>query len=693
MARRSTNAAPRRPKPDSRPAEGPRASWVLAALVLVAYANALSTGFPLDNAARVLADPRVQELSIKNLGGILTEEYWWPITISGLYRPLTTLTLLLNYVLPGGGSNPAGYHVVNLALHWLVALLAFRVGRALDIPHAFALAAAALLAIHPAGTETVTNIIGRSDLLATASVLGCLVLYLQTAGDPTPARSRLVLFTAMAAGGLLSKESAVVLAPILLVHALLEGGRPWGVAMLRARPPRVYLGACLVALAVVGALRWLAVGDDPAPEIVVWDNPLVAVSGPVRALAAVGVVGRYLALFVWPVRLCCDYSYEIRPEAVLTGYHALALAFLALTVGLVFSATQRSRRVAFGLAFFFVALLPVSNLLIPIGSPMAERFLYMPMVGLCLATVETARLVQERLAMDGPIDARLVTLGKAVASILVLALIARTALRNLDWKSDETLWTAAARDCPGSLRAHLWLVDDLRKKGAEPDLVLGHARRADGISGGTPLARIKLGASLRRKADRLAAQGDAAAADVYREAVATLQPVLPFDRAQREKILARQPRGATPPPAGNPELYENVGLAALALGDVARAREAFEYFRSLEPTATGGYLRLSDLAVLQGQPDAAAVALFQALLLERNLEEAQRKLVELYRASPQGCELSQGEHGPRLNIGCPRVKDHLCRAYGELPRTLGPAAAPGLLQGLSLGAQQSGCGP
>ena len=88
-----------------------------------------------------------------------------------LYRPVTTFSYLLNYSVFGNADRPAGYHVVNWLLHtanvWLVFGLAVRIGRRFW-PAAFA---AALWAVHPLGTEAVTNIVGRADLLAAFGVL------------------------------------------------------------------------------------------------------------------------------------------------------------------------------------------------------------------------------------------------------------------------------------------------------------------------------------------------------------------------------------------------------------------------------------------------------------------------------------------------------------------------------------------
>src|SRR3984957_5660035 len=88
----------------------------LCALVLAAYSNSFQGELVFDNAGVIAGDARIRAVTADNLGRIWTEPYSNK-TSSGLYRPLTTLTYLVNYVGLGNGTNPAGYHWVNLAIH------------------------------------------------------------------------------------------------------------------------------------------------------------------------------------------------------------------------------------------------------------------------------------------------------------------------------------------------------------------------------------------------------------------------------------------------------------------------------------------------------------------------------------------------------------------------------------------------
>jgi hypothetical protein len=162
----------------------------LCAVTLLAYSNSFSAGFAFDNKGLLLQDPRIREATPQNIGLIFHRTYWWPYGESGLYRPITTLTYLFNYSILGNGDQPAGYHWINFLLHagnvLLVYALALRLMRKLW-PAVFV---AAVWAVHPVLTESVTNMVGRADLLAGMSLLSGFWMYLKSA--ETQGRRRLL---------------------------------------------------------------------------------------------------------------------------------------------------------------------------------------------------------------------------------------------------------------------------------------------------------------------------------------------------------------------------------------------------------------------------------------------------------------------------------------------------------------------
>jgi hypothetical protein len=420
----------------------------LWALVLAAYSNSLQAGLVFDSAIVISQDARIRAVTPGNLRLILTEQYWQGSTTSGLYRPLTTASYLLNYAVFGNGMYPAGYHWVNLALHAVNVSLVYLLGILVFEAAAPALALAALWGLHPLLTESVTNIVGRADLLAALGVLAGLLCYLKSAS--ARGRHKLLWVAAMLvaqAVGLFSKENAAVLPGIMLLYDLTWRGRTaW-------RGRALAYSALVLPFAAFFCLRVTLPMHIPARHV---ENPLMSADFWTARLTAVKVIGKYVWLFIWPARLSADYSYNAVP---LFGWHpaewedAKALIALAVCLGAALLAVRwyRTRKpLFFFLAFFFVALLPTSNVAILIGSIMAERFVYLPSIGLAGCVVAAIYVLGRQVSRQRLLDMRTAWIA---LGFLCLACAVRTYARNFDWLDERSLWTSAVNVCPGSAKA------------------------------------------------------------------------------------------------------------------------------------------------------------------------------------------------------------------------------------------------
>ncbi|MBS0210323.1 MAG: DUF1736 domain-containing protein [Planctomycetes bacterium] len=185
---------------------------LLGVLSFSTYANSFDCGLVLDNFLIVGADKRLKSPAEENVDLVFSKGYWWPTWESNLWRPMTTFSYLVNYSLWGNGRTPAGYHVVNLALHWVVTLLTYGLILAMIRKPWISIGAAAIFAVHPLNTESVTNIVGRADLLVALVIVAGIHLHRlsYTASWPLAILTR-VMLVVLAGVGQLSKESAVVL--------------------------------------------------------------------------------------------------------------------------------------------------------------------------------------------------------------------------------------------------------------------------------------------------------------------------------------------------------------------------------------------------------------------------------------------------------------------------------------------------
>jgi tetratricopeptide (TPR) repeat protein len=431
---------------------------LLWTLVLAAYSNSFQAALLFDNSPALLQDPRIRAVTVQNIGSILSEGYWHDNPASGLYRPLTTLSYLLNYAAFDSGSDPAGYHGFNFVLHGVNVSLVYALGTLILAEPSLALALAAVWGLHPVLTESVTNIVGRADVLAAFGVLAGLLCYTRWAS--ATGRRKLWWLAAMVASqaiGLFSKESAAVLPGILLLYDLTWPAR----ATWRARVP------AYAALALpFAAFFYLRSRLHTHLVMVFLDSPAIHAGFWTARLTAIKVIGNYLCLYLWPARLSADYSYNAVPlfgGSLSNWEDAKALIALAVCLSVVALCVRWRRTwkpMFFFVGFFFVALMPTANLVAVINSIMAERFLYVPSVGLAGCVVIAIHRMAARLSPRWPVSPRAARIAMGLACFV---LAVRTYARNSDWHDQLSLWTSTVNVCPGGARPHMNLGNALAR--------------------------------------------------------------------------------------------------------------------------------------------------------------------------------------------------------------------------------------
>jgi len=622
----------------------------LSLLTLAAYSNSFQAGLVYDNTPILLKDPRVHAVTAENLRLILTKEYWYPPTGNGLYRPLTTLSYLFNYAGLGNGGQPAGYHVVNYAIQSVNACLAFLLGLVLFEEMAAAFAMAALWTVHPVLTESVTNVIGRADLLAALGVLAALLCFARAAQSPVRARW-LAGAAAASSVAIFSKESGIVaIAAVLLFDIAFRRKEPW---QRRAAGYAAVAAPCLLFLCV----RHFVLASSPAMRIPFTDNPIAGAAFLPGRLTALKVAGRELALLAWPARLSCDYSYNAIPLS--TAPDAGVLAGAAVLLSLAAAALWWYRRrpaLFFLIAFGLAALVPTSNLLFPIGALMAERFLYLPALAFAGCLAATVLWCGRRWRQP--------RFSQALLAVIALAFAARTFARNFDWKDERTLWSSGEAVVPASYRPHTSLAEgEMETALRETDLTLAIL---DPLPDrwNTPIPYINAGKVYSDKGDS-------------RKAIGLLE------RAQRIQA-------ALDPARQWFALDAQLGRDYLRTGQFDQAIAAFEraMHARFAPELFG------DLAAAwQAKGDArrAAIALFEGLEATQNTKLA-ADLVALYtREMPQSCAVLSAGSSYRLDKNCPLVKEHMCAASRQLAGALEAGGQPAEAAQVQGRARAAGC--
>jgi tetratricopeptide (TPR) repeat protein len=349
-----------------------------------------------------------------------------------------------------------------------------------------------------------------------------------------------------------------------------------------------------------------------------------------------------MAQAVWPLPLCADYSHHT--WAILPGEWTWAAVFwLALPLtGLVLAWKLRTRcaAAAWGLVVFFIGILPLSNAVVPVGIVRADRFLYLPLVGLIPAIVLTSGYFLHRKALS-PFIRR----SPGVLVILAVGWFAWiSASRSYDWHSAKTLWQTTVSTAPENVKARHNLALELLKSGNQGRVSLEEAARhleqAVRVNRSLPGDEffepyINLGnvylrlAALNMKDGQPGPESNRwiqRAADILREGAERMSR--PGRRRRSwDKALERYgdslPAGVRPR-FGDAKLYLALATAEDHLGRPVEAGQALRDAIATAPTSPTAYLRLALLYARAGQRNDVKILLDIARKLPpRSLEDQQ----------------------------------------------------------------------
>jgi len=412
-ARRKTRATQARPTPG--PVIGRNAILIAAVLVVLVFAifgRTVRDGFIyLDDDYYVTQNAIVQK-------GLTMDGVVWALTTSDYFywHPVTWLSHMMDSELHG--LRPGGHHFTNVAIHALTAVLVF--AALFSMTGAFWRSGllAGLFAIHPLRVESVAWVAERKDLLAGFFWFGCILAY--TYYVRRPSWKRYTLVAVGLALGLMSKPVMVTLPFALLLLDYWPLGRFSGTRpaiLVREKVPLLALSAASSIVTYLGQKRLGAM------EI------MAEVDFPTRVENAILSYAGYIGKTFWPHPLAVPYPYDahIAVTAAL-GASGLLGAITALVI------VQRARApfLLVGWFWFLGVLVPMIGLVQVGGQSMADRFTYIPSVGLFIMLVWGGwRLLEQRRY------GREVAAAAAVVALPVLALVASRQIGF--WKDSVTL--------------------------------------------------------------------------------------------------------------------------------------------------------------------------------------------------------------------------------------------------------------
>ena len=400
---------------------------VLIVLVTVlVFSNIFQNKFVVDDSG-FISWPEIKAL--QNIPNLLKGAF--PKNHSITYRPLSSVQLAFNYYF--WGENPAGYHLGPLFFHLLTTVFVYLLILEITKKKSAAFIGGLLFGLHPVHVEGVTYISAAIGGTSSAFfMLASLYFYI---------RRFYLISIVFAALSFFTHEITLVLIPILVLYDLCF--RKFNLSLVKT-----YLLRYLPYVALAAGyflVRLVLVGPGLSR------GAYLADSFPLTMLTMTKVLVQYLWVLVWPVNLVNNHIISPGIEAfVYRNYRTAAIAaqsffdldiLLSITIiifmiFIIFILRKKHPIVSFCIGWFFISLLPVMEL-VPQGSMMNERLLYLASFGVVLITTYGLLKLKNK---------KLITF---LTCLLVIFYGTRTFIRNRDWHDDISLWQADVRLSPG----------------------------------------------------------------------------------------------------------------------------------------------------------------------------------------------------------------------------------------------------
>ena len=588
---------------------------------LVIYSNNYNSVFIFDDYDAIVDNPQIQTLS--SIWSLLGPEANTS-PLSG--RPVAALSFAMNYAV--GGLDVRGYHLINNLIHVLAALALFGLmrctlllprftGRFGDRANWYGLVVALLWAAHPLQTESVTYIVCRTEALMGLFYLTTLCFAACGFRSKRPQGWYAAAVVACALG--MATKEVMVSAPllVLLYDVLFVAGSVQG-----ALQQRRGFYAALAASWLVLAFYQMNLPQGFGVSV---DDPKLSVLDYLRTQGT--VIVHYLRLAFWPQPLVLD-SQDWPIIKSLSSVLIMPVAILGAMAALTLRGLMRAAWWSFLGVWFFAIIAPTSSVIPLLGEIVAERRMYLPLAAVIVCVVfvvdDLWRRVSDRMA-PGRKSLRLVP--AVLATIVVIGMGYMTWQRNLDYRSEVTIWTDTVNKRPANFRAHNNLGEALVREGRMSEAVIPF-RNAVKLKPDYHDAYGNLGSALANLGQ-------------LEEAIAIQRRVLEFspnDAVAHYNLGNALLRANDLPGAAgafqraidlNPRFYTaygNLGLLLLQQGDLEGAEQHLQMLLQLAPQQVEGYIFLADLKVKQGRLDEAIGLYRQAVTLQPDSQEIASRL-------------------------------------------------------------------
>lgn len=576
------------------PAKAPGDLWIYAFLtvaVFAAYWQVLHFGFVnYDDPVYIADNPYVRD-------GITWTGVVWAFTHSfaGNWFPLTWIAHMLDCQL--FGLDAGAHHFTNLAIHAAAASLLFAVLRRITQARWPSAMVAALFALHPLHVESVAWIAERKDVLSALFWMLTLGAYARYVARPEPAR---YAWTLVAFGlGLMAKPMLVTLPLVLLLLDYWPFARGF---RIREKLPFLALSAAVSVVTYAAHAEAKAVVSlETIPLGMRVENALVQCA-------------TYIGKMFWPSGLAIFYPY---PTGSLVWQAALAgVGIAAVTVMAIRMARKRPYLIV-GWLWFLITLAPVIGLIQAGQQSRADRYMYIPMIGLSMALVwGAAELLQGRPQAQ-----------VALAAAVCAACAAVTWSQVGYWEDGVKLFQRAVDVTGDNYVARFNLAHELREQGNDAGAIrqLEEAVRIRLDSG---LAHDELGKLLGKQGrlDEALAQLRAAEVALPEDAAIHFRIGILLGTAGHAGQAADELSQAIRLDPRNADAHRNLGISLAMMDRLPEAAAQFRTAVSLKPDDANVRFDLATALANLGQTREAIEQLSEAVRLKPDFSEARAAL-------------------------------------------------------------------
>lgn len=406
---------------------------ILAYITVFSFYPALSANFiNLDDTAMVINNQYIKDLSINNVIDIFSNYHY------RLYHPVVTISYAIEYYF--FKLDPFVYHINNILLHLLNIFLVFFIFQKLTKSFVISYIVSFLFAVHPVHVEVVAWISSRKDLVYSLFYLLSILFYLKI--SETNHKTKMFLaslfFFILSC---LSKPMATTLPLILILIDYYQNQLT--IKKIKNYIPFISISLVFVVITIFGYYS------------VEQKNTYTLYSEIIYILNAHFNIIFYLFNFIFPVKLSCLYpffynQYTKPPFFILYSPALLYVIFLFVLLSLKFN-----KRIFFGFMFFVITLLPSSGIL-PTGmAPTADRYVYLPYIGLFYLFAEFAVYIY--------VKTKIKIFFYIISFLLISVLVYLTHTRTILWQDTKNLMTDAINKYPENAN-HAYLVRGMELK-------------------------------------------------------------------------------------------------------------------------------------------------------------------------------------------------------------------------------------